>query len=101
MEFVARGDAFDRRDRLAGGVAEPRHAGAHGLTVDQHRARAALTFAAAEFAAGEIEFVSEDREEAVFGRALDLVGDAIDAQDELRHTPILRPYAARHMLFVA
>src|SRR5262249_44882263 len=63
----------------------------HGQAVDQHGARTALAFAAAELAAGEIELVPEDRKEAVFRRALDLVGDAIDAQGELRHTSILRP----------
>ncbi len=60
MELVAIRERFDRRDRLARDGAETRDAGAERLTIDEHGARAALPFAAAELAAGETDFVSED-----------------------------------------
>ena len=70
--------------------AETRDARARGLAVDEHRAGAAVPLAAAELAAGQFEIVAEHREQAVARVALDAVGLAVDAQDELA-TKILTP----------
>ena len=58
---------------------------ARRLAVDEHRARAALPFAAAVLAAGQVEVVAQDREQAVARLAVDLVRPAVDAQAVSRH----------------
>src|SRR6185436_6834576 len=81
--------ALDRRDGLLPDAPDPRDAGAGAGAVEQHRAGAALPFAAAVAAAGEAEIVAEDGEEAVARLGVNLAILAIDAQDISSHRGIL------------
>ena len=56
-------EAFERRDRLAGGFTDGGHAGPHRLAVHHDRAGAALAEAAAEFRGVEPKTVPQDVEE--------------------------------------
>ena len=49
VRLLGSAEAFERRDRLAGGFADRSHTGPHRLTVHDHRAGAALAEPAAEF----------------------------------------------------
>ena len=91
MQLVGRADRLDRRDRLAGDGADARDARPGRLAVDEDGAGAALALAASEFAAGEIELVAQDGQEAVVGLALHLVRASVDPEHESSHGPILPP----------
>src|SRR6185503_2517289 len=86
VQPLAVGQRFDRRDRLLPDAPDPRDAGAGPGAIEQHRARAALPFAAAVAAAGQAEIVAEDGEEAVARLGVNLAILAIDAQDISSHT---------------
>ena len=88
-------ERLDRRDRLRADAADARDARARARAVEQHRAGAALPFAAAEAAAGQAEVVAEDGQEAVAGLGVNLAVLAIDAQDITSHMRNSR-YDARH-----
>src|SRR6185437_4493680 len=70
---VGGGEALDRRDRGAVGLDREDVAALHGLSVDQHRARAALGGVAADVRAGELHAAAQeiDKERSGF----DLGGD--------------------------
>ena len=55
---------FDRRDFFLADFANLREAGVRWRAVDQHRARAALAFAASVFCAGQLEVVPQHAEQA-------------------------------------
>src|SRR5262249_37826767 len=57
-------EAFDGDDLFAGGRAYGCDAGTRRLSVDQHRARSALAFAASVFAARQVQIFAQNREEA-------------------------------------
>ena len=76
---VAR-EALDGRDLLAGEVADFPLARARRLAIDQDGAGAALAFAAAVLAAGQIEIVAQHAEQRALGVRLDRHGAAIDVK---------------------
>src|ERR1700688_1042605 len=57
--ITGRMQAFDRRDLSADHVGDRGDAGARCFLVDEHRACAALRYTAAEFRAGQSNFVTE------------------------------------------
>jgi len=67
MQAVALGEAFNRSDLFLGDIGDTRDAGATGLAIDQDGASAALAFAAAVLAPGQIEMVAQHEEQAGVG----------------------------------
>ena len=57
-----------------------------------------MALPASEFAAGEIELVAEDGQEAVVGLALHLVRASVDPEHESSHGPILPPSPGASLL---
>src|SRR4051812_45548353 len=82
MRRVGR-EALDRRHLRAARRAERRHAGAHRLAVEMHRARAALRDAAAVLRAGKLELVADYPEKR--GAVLRLCGDRFAIESESDH----------------
>src|SRR5665213_1477281 len=79
--------AFNRRDSFTLRGFERSNAGSHRNIVQQHRACAALAFAATVLGAGQIEFIAEDIEERPIRAALQRSPDAVDHEI---HISILR-----------
>src|SRR5262249_47539778 len=71
-------EPFDRGDFFSFAVAKRCDARAGRLAVDEHSARAAASLAASILAAGEIELVAEDAQEAAFGIGLDAAFCSVD-----------------------
>jgi hypothetical protein len=63
--------AFDGGDVLAASCAYLDLAASRGNAIDEYGARGALSFAAAEFGAGEIQIVAENAEERSFRIGID------------------------------
>ena len=89
MQPAVCADGLNRRDGLACGRTEAHDARSRRLPVDHHGAGAAVSFAAPELASGESEILAQDGEQAIARVALNPVGLAVDAQDELGHQEIL------------
>ena len=70
-------------------AAKSRHARACRLVVDEHRAGAAVPFAAAELAAGKAEFITKDGQEVVARLTFDGIGPTVDLEGVTRHGGIL------------
>jgi hypothetical protein len=62
VQAVALGEAFNGSNLLLGNIADARDAGSARLAIDQDRTSAALAFAAAVLASGQIEMVAQDEE---------------------------------------
>src|SRR5262249_59568569 len=60
---LAAAQPFDGRDLLAGGLLGRSLTGAHGDTVEMHRAGAAKARAAAELGAGHLQLLADDPQE--------------------------------------
>src|SRR6266436_1062883 len=56
-------ETLDGRDQFARGAPDLRNAGSRRLPVKQHRARAALSFATAVLAAGQVQIVTQHAEQ--------------------------------------
>src|SRR5215470_6359125 len=72
--------AFDRGHRLAGDLRDLRLAREGALAVDVHHAGAAQAGAAAEFRAGELEFLADDPQQGRCRRCVGICGFAIDLE---------------------
>ena len=82
--------AFDGGDVLAGGIADRQAAGAYGLAVDMHGAGAAHRNAAAEFGAGQSQFVADDPEQRRLRLDVELMRLAVDGDGDHAFLPVLR-----------
>ncbi len=78
---------------LPASAPQARDARARHLIVDEDRAGAAITFAAAELRAGEIHLVSQHRQQAVARLTFDLVDTAVHPESIGRHGPSVHPAA--------
>ena len=80
--------SFDRSNRFARASAGRNQTRTPGRSADQNRAGPALPFSAAVLAAGQAEFIAEDRQERCVRRIVDCMSLAIDFEfDGLRHCP--------------
>src|SRR6266480_6415419 len=79
------GQAFDRRDALAGDGRHRQHAGAGGDAVQVDGAGAALGDAAAELGTGETEGVAQHPEERRVGGDVDRFAFAVDGETDGGH----------------
>lgn len=77
--------AFDGCDLLANGICNQRLTGVDGLPVQQHRACAALSFAAAVLGAGEVETIAQDGEKGLVGGRADFHRCAVYVQNKITH----------------
>jgi hypothetical protein len=101
-QLAVRGETLDRRDPGAVRLHRQKHAALHGLAVEVHRARPAVTRVAADVRAGEPEIVPDEvHEEATrLDLHLDLLAVDLDrdrtARRRRRHyAPFLRLAAWR------
>jgi hypothetical protein len=78
MQFSIVLKSFDGRNRFFTDHADIRDARMSRISVNQHRARAALTFAAAILAAGQIELIAQNAQQGSVRRGVNLVGFAVD-----------------------
>ncbi len=76
--------AFDRGDLPAHGLRSENQAAQDGLTVDEDRARTALTELAAVLRTGEAAGLAQDLEEGVVSRKDERRGLAVDGQHRIR-----------------
>src|SRR5262245_66357445 len=85
-------EAFNRGDLFPGCCCNFSDAGTCCLAVDEHGACAALTFAAAVFAAGQVEIVTQDAQQASITVGVDPHPRSIDLKfsDSLHRTPSRR-----------
>jgi hypothetical protein len=60
-----------------------RDAGSHGFTIHQHRARAALSLAAAVFGAGHLQILAQDFEKRAAGAFRDGYFLSVDVEMQL------------------
>src|SRR6185436_1962111 len=102
VELAFGRESFDGDDALSCHRAHFRDASFLRRPVHQHRARRALSFAAAEFGAGKIQVVAEDAEECAVGIRIDSPPSAVHKQfSDSGHAPIMEqvgrrpPYFAR------
>jgi IS5 family transposase len=79
VQLLAGGKRLDGGNRFLADARDPRHARARAHAVEQHRARAALPFAAAIAAAGQAEVVAQDRQEVVARLGVNLPILPVDA----------------------
>src|SRR5438128_1124486 len=80
MELAVAFQAFDGGDLLAFASADRGAARPFRHAVDQYSTSAALAFAAAVFAAGEVEIVAEDAEQSALVQRRDTAFRAVDGQ---------------------
>jgi len=88
MEAVVLRQTFDGGDFFSFDLGDGRYAGADGRAIDKHGTGAAMAFATAVFAAGELEFIAEDPKQEAVGVELEPVMLLIDHEF---HALILRP----------
>ena len=65
LQRMPAAQALDRRDSRASHMGDRHQTGVHGLAVDQHRARAALAFAASFLRAGQTAVFAQHIEQAL------------------------------------
>ena len=92
VQVAVRGQALDGGDGFAGHGGCARDAGTDWRAIDQHRASAALAFAASVFAAGESEIVAQDPQQPSLG--MNFEPEMLLIDDEF-HTLSLRPFPPR------
>jgi hypothetical protein len=80
MQAVALGEAFNGGNLPLRNIADPRDAGPARLAIDQNGTGAALAFAAAILAAGQIEMVAQHEQQAGVGIRVNGVGTSVDVQ---------------------
>src|SRR5438094_28344 len=80
MKFAVTFQPFNGDDLLAFASADRRAARPFRHALDQHRASAAFSFAAAVCAAGEVEIVAEDAEQSALVQRRDTAFRAVDGQ---------------------
>src|SRR6266404_1172913 len=90
MQRLDGAEPLDRRDVALRDARDRRHAGAHGLAVHQHRARAALREPAAELGAVQLEIVAQYIKEGRVRLDRDRPALAVDPQREVGHVVSLR-----------
>ena len=78
MQLAVAFQAFDRRDRFFADRADISDARVARISVNEHGARAALTFAAAVFAAGQVKLIAKHAEQGSVRRGVNFVGFAVD-----------------------
>src|SRR5581483_6781547 len=85
MQFAVRLKPLNRGDLASRDCARMHLARARRASIDQHGARAALSFATAVFCAGEIQPIAQDVEQHfVLGGGNAVLG-AVDVQSDLSH----------------
>ena len=80
MQPVASGEAFNCGNLLLSNIPQPRDARAAGLPLNQYRACAALTFAAAILRSGQVEMVAQDKLQARLGIGVGRIDLSIDME---------------------
>ncbi len=80
VQRFAVGQAFNRLNLAPMGGGNGRQTGGNKLTIEQHSARAALTFTAAVFRPGKMEIFAEHFEQATAIVCGDALEDAIDLE---------------------
>src|SRR5215469_8785587 len=83
-----RRQAFDRRDLFAADIRQLHTARADGLSVDVDSTGAALSDAAAEFRAGQLEMLTDHPKQRRIGLCLDTDRFAVDRKRYRRHTSL-------------
>src|SRR6185369_14186978 len=99
MQAAVSLQGFDGSDLLPGCNANSCHARARGYAVDEHRASSALAFPATVLAAGEIEIISQDTEQAAIGAGIDSKSASVDKKfgDPLHKSPSCRTCLIRFL----
>ena len=80
VQATGRREALDRQDRLALDLRQRHQAAVDDLTVDQHRAGAALALAAALLGAGQTEVLAQRVEQAAHARGVERDVLAVDRE---------------------
>src|SRR4051794_16214217 len=78
MQRLARREALDRANLLAGGAAHRDTARSRGVSLDQDRASTALALAAAVFRAGQMEIIPQNAEQIALIIGVERPASAVD-----------------------
>lgn len=80
MKFPIAFQTFNRRHGFLANRANIRDARMPQISVNEHRARAALAFATTIFAAGQVQLIAQNAQQGSVGRGVNLVRSAVYLQ---------------------
>ena len=95
--MIAVGEALNRSDGSIRNRSHARDTGSLGLSIDQHRAGAALSFTAAVLAARQIEILAQHREQTGLRNDVDSVGVSINREMNRSHSELQSGEDARRL----